>query len=210
MQDFLAESKGLLIFLAILFAIFFIFIARPNQLDSLLSFATPHRDRVVLAIEGFERIDTGEKPTANLKRIAEKFSEWSGLPYEDAEGLCTSVATEYHGGLVLATVVASELHVPGPGTRYLIFSEYDWPNEPFVVVDYEPDLVGTIFYTPAPVFIDRKDPRMMQYATQYPDRIQVAWAEMRKRGLADWALIKRAKKFWEEHQAGSKAPLSAS
>jgi len=210
MEDFLAESKGLIIFLAILFIGFFIFIARPHQLDSLLSFATPERDRVVLAVENFERIDKNEKPTENLKRIAGKFAEWSGLTYDEAEGLCTSVATRYHGGLVLATVVASELEKPSAGDRYLIFSEYDFPNEAFLVVDYEPDFVGTIFYTPAPVFVERKNPAMAEYANQYPKRIYIGWAEMRKPGYADRGLIKKAKRFWEEFQSKSGAGATQS
>ncbi|MHA2621774.1 MAG: hypothetical protein V2G42_04730 [bacterium JZ-2024 1] len=198
MEDFLAESKGLILFLVLLFVGFFIFIARPHQLDSLLSFATPARDRVVIAVHAFERVNKNEKPTENLKRIATKFAEWSGLPYDEAEGLCTSVATEYHGGLVSATVVASELQVPTAGDRYLLFSEYDWSNEPLLVIDYEPDYVGTIFYTPEPVYMDRKDPRLAEYASRYPEFVRVAWAEMRKPGFGDRALIKKARKYREE------------
>jgi hypothetical protein len=210
MADFLAESKALIIFLVILFIGFFIFVARPHQLDSLLSFANPERDRVVLALQAMERVNRSEKPTENLKRIAAKFAEWSGLPYDDAEGLCTTVSTEYHGGLVLATVAASELQIPSAGDRYLLFSEYDWPNEPFLVVDYEPDFVGTIFYTPSPVFIERKDARMAQYARQYTTFVRVAWAEMRKSGYADRALIKKAKKYWDEQESKSGAGTRSS
>jgi len=206
------ENKFTILLIIGIFVVFFIFIARPHQLDSLLSAVTPEKDRVAVQVLDKVKIRQNSKPTETLEEMVAFIQKYSGVSRDEAIEIAKIPSTQFRGGLLYAEVVASEVHTILPGQRYLLFTMVDIPQEKILVVDYEPDIMGYIFYPgvnqgePQPIYISVDNPELPKYLTTGMSRLLVAMGEVRKRGYSDWAFFRRARRASGSTPTASKSP----
>ncbi len=206
------ENKFTILLIIGILVIFFIFIARPNQLNSLLSAVMPEKDRVAIQVLDVVKIRPGSKPTEILETLVAFIQKHGGVTRDEAIEMAKIPSTQFRGGLLYAEVVASEVHTIPVGQKYLLFTMVDIPPEKILVVDYEPDLMGYIFYPQVsiggsqPIYISTGNPELPKYLTTGMSRVLVAMGEVRKKGYSDWAFFRRSRKASAPSPTASKSP----
>lgn len=201
MSEIWEDNKGCIITIAVILALFMVFIAHPYQLDALFAFFTPGaKNRVAIHVDEVIRMNIRVKPTEWLKQYGDLIVQKTGVTPDEATDMATDAATNTQGGLVLGTVVASELQSLSPGQEYILFAMYPIPKNDVLLCNYEPDVQGYIFYPKdafsqaKPFYVKQGDDRIAGLFKSGARKIIIANAELRKPGLGDRLFLRNASK----------------
>ncbi|MHA2610577.1 MAG: hypothetical protein V2G43_06685 [bacterium JZ-2024 1] len=180
----------ILLFVGLL--IFFVICARPNQLQSVLSFMETQKDRVAIQVKEKMVLTPHHRPSETIKQFAEFIHQRSGASAEEVEKFCDEPASWFRGGLLWAKVLASEVWSVPVGQEYFLFSPVKVPDSEILLIDYEPDVLGYIFREPFQVTVlPRRDARVAEYFNRKIPYFIVAKAEVRKKGMGDYFFLKK-------------------
>ena len=135
------------------------------------------------------------------EQYSERIVQKTGIRPDEATEIATEPVTNTEGGMVIGTVVASELPSIQPGQEYILFSPVPVPKEDTLICNYEPDVTGFIFFTSSgygsaakPTYVPQGDPRVPDLFKSGARKIIVANAELRKAGMGDHLFLRQAKK----------------
>lgn len=201
MHEVWEENKGCIITIGVILVIFMIFVAHPYQLDALFAMFTPGaKNRVAVRVDDVIRMNIRIKPTEWLKQYSDLIAQKTGVTPDEATDMATEAATFTQGGLVLGTVVASELPMITPGQQYVLLVMYPIPKSDTLICNYEPDVQGYIFYPKndfgdsKPVYLKQGDDKISDFFKSGARKIIIANAELRQPGIGDRLFLREAKK----------------